>query len=458
MLRMDDDSIERFFKKADDSRFNVEYDENDWKNMERMLDEKENSLSLSKNRRLTYTAIAATLLLLLCVSAYLFIRNNPDSVVELSGDLSKVSSANASDSSKNDADLNAKKVQDSNELSVQPKEDEGLKNNNGAVNKLPKAIAIDTNGNSTPDSKTISKKIYSSGATQGESGSVMSDKNGLATLGVGEDPRGEKIDETLITSDEQNSTTEGNRLNDSKLNETNIPTFDADMKAGDVLTKTEDTALAGNIEEKKTDAIRSKWMISLTIAPDFSRTTSSDYDSPGDAFGVFIHYQFMKRWSLSTGIMRSDKQYWGYGDEYHPPTGYWNYVTNGIVPETVEGNCLVLEVPLALTFNVVETNRSRVFATAGVSSYFMRSEDYTYTFEDPNPGSGTGWSTDEPSSYWFGIGSLSVGYDYRVSPTLSFGVEPYYKIPFCGVGWANIDLYSMGVLFNARYRFLKKEH
>ncbi len=457
MLRMDDDSIERFFKKADSSRFNAEYDENDWKNMERMLDEEEDNLSLAKNKRFTYSAIAASLLLLLCASAYLFIRNNPDSVVERSGDLSKVNSATPSVSNKNDPDLNTKEVQKSSELSVQRKADEDLKNDNSSIlNQSPKAISIDTNERLTSGSKTTSKKNYNSGATQSESISVMSDKNDLATVHVEENIGSEKIDETLVTTDEGNSAAEGDHLNDTKLLETNSTTSDAvDMNVGEELTKEEGTALADDKIEEKKSAIHSKWMISLTVAPDFSRTTSSDYDSPGDAFGVFVHYQFMKRWSVSTGFLRSNKKYWTYGDEYQPPAGYWNRATNGVVPETVDGNCLVWEVPIALAFNVIETKRSRVFATAGVSSYFMRSEYYEYTFEDSNPGSATGWSTDEPSSYWFGIGSLSVGYDYRVSPTLSFGVEPYYKIPFCGVGWANVDLYSTGVLFNARYRFLK---
>jgi hypothetical protein len=198
-------------------------------------------------------------------------------------------------------------------------------------------------------------------------------------------------------------------------------------------------------------------MISLSLAPDFSKTPNSTFDVPVGSIGVNVTYQFAPRWNISTGIARVDKKYWGYGDEYHPPYGYWSFVTNGEVPDKVKGSCLVWEIPLSLTYNVIETKRSRVFVSVGVSSYLMRSEEYEYMFEDPNPGAAEGWSTDEPSSYWFDIGSLSVGYDFRVSPTVSLGVEPYYKIPFCGMGWADIDMYSTGILFSARYRFLKKE-
>jgi hypothetical protein len=213
-------------------------------------------------------------------------------------------------------------------------------------------------------------------------------------------------------------------------------------------------------EEKKDEDIQrtpSRWMISLSLAPDFSKTPNSTFDVPVGSIGINVNYQFARRWNISTGISRVDKKYWGYGNEYHPPYGYWSYVTNGEVPDKVEGNCLVLEIPLSVAYNVIETKRSRVFVSVGVSSYLMRSEEYEYTFEDPNPGAAGGWSTDEPSSYWFDIGSLSVGYDFRVSPSVSLGVEPYYKIPFSGMGWADIDMYSTGILFNARYRLVKRE-
>jgi hypothetical protein len=222
----------------------------------------------------------------------------------------------------------------------------------------------------------------------------------------------------------------------------------------------EELESAENPDKKKDEDIQrtpSPWMISLSLAPDFSRTPNSTFDAAVGSIGVNVSYQFAHRWNISTGMARVDKEYWGYGDEYHPPKGYWTYATNGEVPDKVEGNCLVWEIPLSLSYNVIETKRSRVFVSVGVSSYLMRSEYYEYTFEDPNPGAEEGWSTEKPSSYWFDIGSLSVGYDFRVSPTVSLGVEPYYRIPFGGMGWADIDMYSTGILFSVRYRFLKKE-
>jgi hypothetical protein len=210
-------------------------------------------------------------------------------------------------------------------------------------------------------------------------------------------------------------------------------------------------------EKKKSGILNGRWSVSFMAAPDFSTTASKGMTSPGDAVGVMIHYQVFERWGISAGVLNNTKKYWGKGNEYHPPKGYWNALTNGVVPERIDGNCVVIEVPVTVTFDIVQTRRSRLFASAGLSSYRMQNEDYYYQFESPNPGAVTGWSGSSPSSLWFGIGSLSIGYDFKVSRSLSFGVEPYYKIPFEGVGWAEVDLYSTGVLFAARYHFLRKD-
>ena len=195
--------------------------------------------------------------------------------------------------------------------------------------------------------------------------------------------------------------------------------------------------------------------ISIIAAPDFSMTTKGGAMGPGEAVGIMLHYQVFNRWGITAGALHNTKKYWGRGNEYHPPSGYWNALTNGVVPDRVDGTCAMYEIPVSVTFDVVRTRRSRLFASAGLSSYIMQNEDYYYKFDTPNPGAVNGWSGDKPSTLWFGIGTLSVGYDFRATRSLSFGVEPYFKVPLEGIGWADIDLYSTGLMFAARYHFMK---
>jgi hypothetical protein len=157
------------------------------------------------------------------------------------------------------------------------------------------------------------------------------------------------------------------------------------------------------------------------------------------------------------GATKSLKRYEGYGEEYSPPEGYWQNRTNGVVPDEVEGKCGIIEVPLMIQYDVQQKSKSRVFVSAGVSSYFMRSEHYQYTFNEPNPGAANSWTAREPTNYLFKIGHLSAGYDRLIGKKFTIGIEPFLKVPFEGIGWTNINLYSTGASINLRYNILSSQ-
>lgn len=202
--------------------------------------------------------------------------------------------------------------------------------------------------------------------------------------------------------------------------------------------------------------VRMRWNAALVVAPDFSSTGSGEMSTPGQAFGVMIGYRLFSRFTISSGVLRSSKQYEGYGADYKPPAGYWEYRTNGVVPAEIKGRCSIIEVPVIVQYDVRQSARARLFISGGVSSYFMRSESYDYFFDEPNEGADQRWATSEPSSYAFKVGHFSAAYELRIKGGLSVGIEPYIKIPFQGIGWANISLYTTGAYVNVRYYFSKK--
>jgi hypothetical protein len=208
--------------------------------------------------------------------------------------------------------------------------------------------------------------------------------------------------------------------------------------------------------KKKDHQKFSRWNVALSFAPDFSTTELNRYSAPGDAFGISLGFNISRRFSISTGAFKTSKRYEGYGSEYQPPEGYWQRRTNGVVPDEVKGNCTILEFPINVQYQINRNSRHRIFASAGVSSYYMLDEAYYYQFEDPNPGAAESWSSDEPSSYSFSVGHLSAGYERQLSRNLSIGIEPFLKIPFAGIGWTNIELFTTGAYLNVRYRFTRK--
>lgn len=195
----------------------------------------------------------------------------------------------------------------------------------------------------------------------------------------------------------------------------------------------------------------------LSFAPDFS-STSSRYSAPGKAFGAVIHYHVMPRWSVSAGVIRNSKQYTGDGEDYKPPVGYWKYYTNGIIPESVDGSCDVVEFPLMVQYTIASKGKHKWLAAAGTSSYLMLSESYRYKFEEPNPGAKEGWASKNTARFYFNMINVTVGYERQVLPGLMIGIEPYVKIPLEEIGWSNIRLFSTGASFTLRYTILGKKN
>jgi len=210
-------------------------------------------------------------------------------------------------------------------------------------------------------------------------------------------------------------------------------------------------------EENDKPRIASRWNVALVVAPDFSSTgLGSEMSAPGHAFGAMIGYRLSRRFTVTGGGIRSSKKYTGYGKDYTPPEGYWQRRTNGVVPDEIEGSCVIVEIPLMVQFDVWQSQRSRLYISGGVSSYFMRREEYDYSFNEPNDGADRRWSSNTPSSYAFKVGHLSAAYEIMLSKHLGVSVEPYLKIPFAGIGWPSISLYTTGAYINARYFFLRK--
>lgn len=209
--------------------------------------------------------------------------------------------------------------------------------------------------------------------------------------------------------------------------------------------------------DKKKHLATPRLSLLLSLAPDFSSTSSNQYIGPGEAFGAMIHYHIKDAWSISAGIVRSNKRYTGEGGDYKPPKGYWKYYTNGIIPYSIDGSCNVLEFPVMLQYTIAAVGKSKFLAGGGVSSYLMLHESYRYNFEQPNPGAREGWDSKNRSRFLFNMINLTVGFEHQIFPGFMIGVEPYVKIPVHEIGWSNLKLFSTGASLTLRYSILRKE-
>ena len=428
----DSDNLDHFFQKAARDP-DVQFNENDWRKLEEKLDAESSRLSADQpNRWRLGMASVGAILVLTGITYFLLpdrIQNKPtysreDSRIDAIPEKRVIASADSLAKQKQPAQVQASPQ--ANRIQPAKKVKSAVENGKFAVN--PK------------------RPMYPSTKLQEENRVSQEREAALRTTlenGVTESKLAERKEERITVTFSSN---------DDSVNL--LPAANDKPK----VEKSEMITGADFVVKSRNTTVRARWSLVLLFAPDFSSTSSNEYTSPGVAFGLVAHYHLSNTFSISTGIVRSHKKYWGYGKEYKPPKGYWKRNTNGVIPESIYGTCNVLEIPLSLQYKVVNMKRSRMYITAGISSYLMLKETYHFTFEDPNPGAKEDWSSSGTSRFLLSIANVSAGYERDILPNVAIGIEPYVKIPVTGIGWSGLKLFSAGAAFTMRYSFQKKKN
>lgn len=194
-----------------------------------------------------------------------------------------------------------------------------------------------------------------------------------------------------------------------------------------------------------------RFYVGLVAAPDVSTVKFAGVQSPLLNVGVTFEYRLTNRLRLSTGLLRAPKQYTARRGDYD-----WGDYHNLVYQhdfEYVDGNCTVVDVPLNLRYDLLSRPEYRIFGSAGLSSYFMQREEYSYNWVDQRgPGAWERYAINENRNL-LGIINLSFGYERSLGTRWSVQAEPYLKIPLNGVGVGKVQLVSGGVFFGAKYGF-----
>jgi hypothetical protein len=434
MSKKNEDSIERFFRKAVTQQ-DTTFRERDWQQMEKMLDVKSGLNNPVRSRSLK--RIIYSLAGLIIIGGVYFLALKPDRLIQNHSVKEMQAAGGAEAPGKLEKKDNPSAGLLSDASFIQPtfklkKDHQDRNNKSSMINPLAQE---DNHANQISD---LEKNTSASDNAVQNPESIPGNKSG------------NEGNEVRIINEARSD--EGAEISSKK--EVDKPILNtAEPEKVDIEESPKDIQEA----EQKNIVKLSRWNFALAISPDFSTTALGRYSTPGHAFGVLIGYRFLKKFTITSGLVRSSKKYEGYGKEYQPPQGYWSRKTNGIVPDEINGACEVLEIPLLIQFDVLQKAKSRFYISTGVSSYRMLHEHYKYQFDTPNPGAANEWSSPAPTSYPFSIGHLSLSYERSLSSRLSVGIEPYLKVPFAGIGWSKINLYTTGAYINVRYHIFKKE-
>lgn len=171
---------------------------------------------------------------------------------------------------------------------------------------------------------------------------------------------------------------------------------------------------------------------------EFQKSTKLGFD-----YGVLAGYRFGSKWAVEASAFLDKKYYYTEG-KYYKFDGY--LAPNSWITE-VDGYCRMWDVSLGGTYTFSQRNKSGWFAAAGVSSYFMKKENYDYTVYYATSGGSAVHNKqyNNASTNLFSIVNLSMGYTHRLGKNTDLRVEPYAKLPLKGLGVANLSLFSAGV-------------
>ena len=162
----------------------------------------------------------------------------------------------------------------------------------------------------------------------------------------------------------------------------------------------------------------------------------------GSTKGFIVGYAFNNKWSIESGLLWDTKRIYDNGDHFNPP-GYTP--SSGITIIAVNGKSRLYELPVNVKYTIIP-GEHRLFATTGLSSYLMRSENYDYQYLQNNqPGGHNYLSYKNETKNWLAVVNFSMGYSHKLGSLGTLRVEPYLKLPIKNLGVGKMPIMSTGL-------------
>lgn len=228
-------------------------------------------------------------------------------------------------------------------------------------------------------------------------------------------------------------------MNDNRLNENELV---SESPEKEVVTKPQAAARASLPQTGK--GRNKRFYAGIIGGLDITTVKLQKVKGIGYDIGLLAGYEINRKWSVEAGLLSSEKAYYTKGQYLGKAQAYMPYGSKIV---DAEGDCRMLELPLAIRYRVAEGKKGSWVASAGVSSYFMKREDYNYTVWNQNTGQEEQRNRyyTSNSNYLAAAVQLSAAYQYNLGKNISLRFEPFVKVPVGKVGYYELPLTSAGV-------------
>ncbi len=259
--------------------------------------------------------------------------------------------------------------------------------------------------------------------------------------------------------------------NDEKLSDSNVPELTQNKsnaavekeeviivkvdayKAGEKeVEKIIDSVMAVNSSDKRTKNKQYRFYIIAAAGPEVSGVKLFSSDKTTGKAGLALGYQINKKLSVQAGFFVSNKKYVATGSDYKTKPGtYWSTVDI----KKITANCRVYEIPVSVRYDFTAGKKLHIFASAGLSSYIMKKEDYRLYYDRYG-------SPHQAEIYYSGnknlftVLRLSAGVEKKISNQVAVFASPGIAIPLTGVGEGEVKLYSTDMIIGLKINLFKK--
>lgn len=315
-----------------------------------------------------------------------------------------------------------------------------------ATKNLSGTLSINAYAN--PDKKSGNKK------TGPGSSSYSAFKSGAAALGL-----------TDINGTSSNADQNENDMNDMAAtgrskNQIHLPLI---ITNGSRLGKVSgNDSLMNQLAQSKTPIhqkslhLNRSLNIGFTFGPDYTNAGGIANNQIGNNIGLTLGYYLTDKLSLNTGFIYSNKFYWSDAHYYLrqipniTPTAARSFAVPAPI-DYINGASNIWELPLTLRYDFAHHNKTKFFANAGFSSYFIMKQTYIYFLHTGQNQLAYKVFDNQQINYWFGIADLSAGFEAEIGKGFSFQAEPFLKLPLQSMGKENLKLTSYGFLMTFKY-------
>ncbi len=169
----------------------------------------------------------------------------------------------------------------------------------------------------------------------------------------------------------------------------------------------------------------------------------------GARAGIVVHAAVLRHWELQLGLSYGRKCYEAGADDYAMPAGFWY---NDIPAANTKSKTDVFEVPVLATYHFRQNNTSGLFASAGLTSYFLNRESFDYEYQRYDPNARRELQMRNVHKNILSVAQVQLGYRLVTSHGLAYRLAPFVSIPFGGVGYTGVQLYSGGIGLEVEWR------